>query len=135
MATTHGKSAVFKVQDSGGTLRDLSQYLSKDGLSLEADPPEATTKGSNAKKYAPGLTDGSISVEGPWDTTVDGYLAGILNMERSFEYHPAGTGAGTPKYSGSVILKSYELEAPADELVTFSAEFQVTGGVTRGTNP
>lgn len=131
MATSHGKLAVFKVDDSGATLRDLSTYLNKDGISREADTPEATTKGSNSKKYAAGLFDGTIKIEGPWDITADGYLSGILNMERDFEYFPAGEGSGKVKLSGLVILKSYEIEAPTDDLVSFSGEFQITGDVTR----
>lgn len=133
MAEVHGKSAVFQVQDSGGTLRDLSSYLTSDGLSREADTPEVTAKGDNSKNYIAGLFDGSIPIEGNFDVVVDGYLAGILNVARTFEYYPAGTpvGATKPKYSGSVILTSYEVEAPVDDKVGFSGEFQITGDVVR----
>lgn len=131
MAEVHGKNAVFKVTDSGSTLRDLSGYINTDGLAREADTPEVTTHGNSSKRYIPGLFDGTISIEGPWDLTLDGYLAGILNLERTFEYYPAGNSTGKPKYSGSLILTSYEVEAPMDDAVSFSGEFQLTGDVTR----
>lgn len=134
MAATHGKNTVFKVQDSGSTLRDLSAYLTSDGLSREADVPETTTKGSNSKSYIAGLLDGTVSIEGTWDATADGYLAGILNLSRNFEYHPAGTAATTPKYTGSCILTKYEVSSDVGDVITFSGEFQITGDVTRGTN-
>ena len=135
MAEVHGKNAVFKVQDAGGTLRDLSAYIKTDGLSREADLPDVTTHGNNSKRYVPGLFDGTVPLEGVWDATLDGYLAGILNVARNWEYHPAGTAAGTPKYSGSGILQSYEQEASIDDVVTFSGEFQLSGDVTRALNP
>jgi hypothetical protein len=136
MATTHGSKAVFKVQDSGGVLRDLSAYLTSAGLSRSADTAEITTLGSTSKTYIPGLLDGTIPIEGHYDPTVDGYLAGILGMERPFEYYPAGEPASTskPKYTGSCILTSYEASTPVDDAGSISGEFQVTGAVTRATS-
>lgn len=133
MAFSHGSAAVFKVQDSGSSTRDLSAYLQSDGISRSADVAETTVHGLTAKTYIPGLKDGTIPIEGGFDPTVDGYLEGILGMSRAFEYYPAGEPVGVtkPKYTGSCILTSYEVEAPVDDKVSFSGEFQITGAVTR----
>jgi hypothetical protein len=37
------------------------------------------------------------------------------------------------KYTGEAILTSYSISNPVADVVTFSADFQVTGAVTRGT--
>jgi hypothetical protein len=133
MAATHGSKASFQVTDSGSTLRDITAFLSEAGLPRSADTAEVSTLSSLSKKYVPGLKDGTVPIAGPFDPTVDGYLQGILGMERTFEYYPAGTpvGATKPKYSGSLILTSYEVSTPVDDAATFTGEFQLTGDVAR----
>ena len=51
----------------------------------------------------------------------------------SFEYGPEGSTAGDAKYTGECIMTSYEKSGAVGDVVTYSAEFQVTGAVTRGT--
>lgn len=133
MAFGHGSKAYFAVDDSGDVLRNLSTYLTSAGLPMTADTAEVSTLGSTSKAYVPGLKDATIPLEGPWDATVDSYLAGILALEKDFEYGPAGNTGGFVKYSGRAILTSYEVSTGVDDAQTFSAEFQVTGNVTRGT--
>jgi hypothetical protein len=133
MAFDHGSKAYLGVDDSGDTLRDLSAYLTSTGLPQSADTAEVSTLGNTSKSYVPGLKDATIPLEGPWDPTVDGYLSGILATERDFEYGPQGNTGGYVKYSGRAILTSYEVGTGVDDAGTFSAELQVTDGVTRGT--
>jgi len=133
MAFAHGSKAVFKVQNSSGTLTDISQYLTSISFSQEAETSETTTLGSTAKSYIPGLLDATLSIEGVYDPTVDSTLGGIFGMTRTFEYYPQGTTTGNPKFTGTCILTSYNPETAVDEAGTFSAEFQVSGAVTRTT--
>lgn len=130
---THGKDAVFKVDDSGATLRDISNILSSVTLSREADTAEVSALGNNDKVYIAGLRDATISIEGMADVTTSGYLYGILGVVTDFEYYPAGEGAGEVKYSGQAILTSFETAAELGGAVSVSGEFQITGGVTRAT--
>lgn len=131
MAAVHGSKATFKVQDSGAVLRDLTALLSSAGLARSADTADVSTLSSLSKAYIPGLKDGTIPIEGPFDATMDGYLNGILAMARPFEYCPQGSTTGTPKYSGSCILTTYEADTPVDDAGTMTGEFQLTGDVTR----
>jgi hypothetical protein len=135
MAFVHGKSAAFKLDDSGGTLRDLSAYLDDVSMPRSIETAETTTFGSSAKTYITGLTDATISISGKFDSTADGYLAGVVGQTAtlSFEYGPEGTAGGKVKYSGECIMTSYEIGATVGDAVTASAELQITGAVTRGT--
>jgi len=137
MAFVHGKSAVFKLDDSGGTLRDLSAYLDDLGFPRDIETAETTTFGvsGSAKTYIVGLSDATISISGKFDSTADGYLAGVLGQSAtlSFEYGPEGSSSGKVKYSGECIMTSYEVSASVGDVVTASADFQVTGQITRGT--
>lgn len=138
MAYAHGKDAVFKVQDSGGTTRDLSAYLTSITYDPNADVAEVSTLGDSSKEYLAGLKDATITIEGKYDPAANGpddVLNGILGgASRTFEFHPQGTATGKPKYTGSLICTGYSVNSPLEDASTFTATFQVTGAVTRGTN-
>lgn len=135
MAFVHGKSAVFKLDDSGGTLRDISAYLDDISFPQPVETAETTTFGASSKTYIVGLKDSTVSLSGKWDSTFDGYVAPALGQSAtlSFEYGPAGSTGGNVKYSGEAIITSYDVSAPIGDVVTVSIELQVTGAVTRGT--
>lgn len=130
----HGKGSVFKIDDSGGTPRDISNVLNSVSFPREVEATETTAFGDNARTYIVGLSNSTVSIEGMFDSTVDGYLAGIVGgAAGTLEYGPMGSTASDIKYTGEAILTSYEVSAGVGDAVTFSAEFQVTGAVTRGT--
>jgi len=137
MAFTHGSKAKFSVHDSSATLRDISSYLTSTGLSRMADMAETSALGTTAKTYIPGMTDGTIPLDGQFDPTIDGYLSPLLGFETplSWEYFPAGTPVGVtkPKYSGAAFLTSYDIETGTDDKAGISGELQLTGAVTRAT--
>jgi hypothetical protein len=130
---THGKSAAFKIDDSGGTLRDISNVLTDVAVSRTADVAEVSAFSNSSKAYVSGLVDSTITISGSFDATVDGYLSGILGAEGSFEFYPIGTTGGNPKASGEAICTSYDRTPDVGGAVTFTAAFQVSGDVTEGT--
>lgn len=131
---THGKATVFKVDNSGGTLTDISNVLTDVSFPQSVETAETTSFGSSAKTYIVGLSDSTVSVSGNFDTTVDAHLSAVLGQAAtlSFEYGPEGSTAADSKYTGECLLTSYEKSGAVGDVVTFSAEFQVTGVVTRG---
>jgi predicted secreted protein len=141
MAFLHGKSASFQIDNSAGSLTNISAYCNDVSISRSFETAETTTFGvtGSAKTYIMGLTDATISVSGSFDangaSSVDGVLSGILGQAAtvSFEYKASSvsTSATNPAYTGECFLTSYEVSAPVGDVVTFSAEFQVTGVVTR----
>lgn len=137
MAFRHGKNASFKVDNSGGTLTDISAYLTDVSMPRSIETAETTTFGvtGGSKTYVTGLNDSTLSISGKFDSTVDAHLVGILGQEASvsFEYGPAGTTAGYIKFTGESIMTKYDLSSPVGDVVTFSADFQITGSVTRAT--
>ena len=129
----HGKSTDFAIDDTGGTSRNISDTLTDVSFPQTIDTAETTAFGSSNKSYIVGLKDTTISVSGIWDATVDGYLSGTEPASRSFIFGPAGTTGGNVKYTGEAIMTNYSQSNPVGDVVTFSADFQVTGAVTRGT--
>lgn len=135
MTVSHGSKAVIKFGTSGAptTLTDISQYVENISFPEEAETHEVTTLGATSKSYIAGLKDATISIDGVFDPVADEHLNGILGLGVSFEYGPQGTATNAVKYTGECICTSYEVETPSGDAGTFSAEFQVSGGVTRGT--
>jgi len=136
MAFVHGKDSVFKIDNSGGTLTDISSYVNSVDFPETADVAETTTLGDGSKTYIVGLKDSTLSVAGLWDSTLDGILGAVIGQSAtlSFEYSPEGTGSGAIKYTGECILTSYAQNSPVGDVVSYSADFQVSGDVTRATH-
>ena len=142
MAFTHGKKSKFSIDNSAGSLTDISAYCDDVSLSRDIETAETTSFGDDAKEYIIGLTDASISVSGKFDaagaSTVDSVLSGILGQEASvsFEYVPGGgtIGASNPGYQGECYLTSYEVSGSVGDVTSFSASFQVSGAITRATS-
>jgi len=131
----HGKASVFKVDNNAGSLTDISTVLTDVSFPQSVETAETTAFGSSAKSYIVGLTDGTISISGNFDKTVDIHLAAIVGKTDSvsFEYGPEGSTATYAKYTGECFLTSYEKSGGVGDVVKFSAEFQVTGAITLGT--
>ena len=75
---THGKNAAFKIDDSGGSLRDISNVLTDVSISRTADVAEVSAFSNSSKAFVSGLKDATLTASGSFDQTVDGYLSGIL---------------------------------------------------------
>lgn len=130
----HGKSTNFTLDDTSGTVRNISDALTSVDFPNSIDVAETTAFGSTAKSYIVGLEDATISVSGIWDATVDGYITGGAEpASRSFVYGPAGSTVGNIKYTGEAIVTNYSISNPVGDVVTFTLDLQVTGAVTRTT--
>jgi len=134
VAKAHGKKAVLKVRDSGGTLTDVSRYLTSTGLPRDVDLAETSGLGQDDKTFVAGLRGATIPLEGSFDPTVDELLEGLLGLEAgsTFEYYPQGTTRDLPLYSGAILMSSYESTSDLGAAGRISASFTVNGAVTRG---
>lgn len=131
----HGKNAQFEL---GGT--NLSTTLNEISMPREIETAETTAFGNQDKTYITGLSDATVSLSGMFDATVDGAINTLITnlksgsiASASFRYGPAGSAGGSAKFEGDALITSYELSSPVGDVVTYSLELQVTGGVTAGT--
>ena len=136
MAFQHGRSSDFALDNSGGTPVDLSAYT--DDVSFDRDVATAETTtfqtASGARTFITGLQDASFTASGKFDVVVDAQMESLLQAgPRTFTiiYGAATVGAQNPSLSGECILTSYSISDSADDVITWSASFQVTGAVTR----
>lgn len=140
MAKYHGKNAHLALEDSGATtLRTISPYCDSIEIDRSTGMADSTTMGLEDKTFVSGLSEATFSLAGKWDDTVtsgpDVVLAGNVGNDVSvgFEFGPAGNATGKVKYSGECFVSKYQVSAPLEGVVKFTATLQVTGPVTRGT--
>jgi hypothetical protein len=131
----HGKATVFKLDNASATLTDISNTLTDVSFPAKVDTAEVTAFGASSKSYVVGLTDGTISISGTFDATVDALFAGVVGFATAlnWNYGPEGSTAGFVKYTGTGYVTSYQKSGTVGDVVKYSAEIQVTGAVTRTT--
>lgn len=127
MATVHGKKTVVLL---AGT--NISTYCNSTTFPDGLDTHETTTYGRNRKTYASGLGDGKITIGGPYDSAAAGprsYIKPLMAIGDPVEfiYRPEGTGAGLPQSKVNVIIMSFNESSPVGDMVTWTAELQMTG--------
>jgi hypothetical protein len=135
MAKQHGKTQFVSV---GGI--DISPYCSACNYGRTADSHDVTTFGKNTHVYHPGLTDGTVTLEGFYeDVTVTGAPDLVFRprlgqtVPSVFIHGPQGNSGGSPKETVDVNVTSYEKSSPVADMITWTAELQLTGPVVTGT--
>lgn len=135
MSFASGKSGVFKLDNSGGTLVDLSAYITNVDFPRDAQLHETTTLGATSRTYIPGFKNATIGLQGHWDggaSAIDVHMAAILGQAATvtFEYGPEGSTTGMRKKTGEAVVIKYGTTTPVDGVVDWSADLQVSGAVT-----
>jgi hypothetical protein len=136
-----GKDAVFKLDNSVGAVVDITQYLTEIGFPQEPEQLESTTLGKQEKSYVAGFIGASVTLNGRYDSA-SGAIHDILstavgasgaNAKRTFEFGPHGGSVGQRRYTGEVVVLSYEVTTGASDLVNFTANTRIDAAVTRNT--
>jgi hypothetical protein len=132
MAFVHGKSVFVSVDGD-----ELSAYSNSVELKREGDSHDVTCFGQTAHKYKKGLTDGTFTLKGTYDDGAAGPAAILMPLvdgdEVEVVYRPEGTGTGKPHYTFDALVTSYEESSPVADMITWSAELQVSDAVPIGT--
>lgn len=136
MPFTHGTKARIWLDDSAGTLTEITAYVSTVTFPMEQENAETTTLNKTAKTRLVGLRDSSVSLEGFYDPAIDAILnAAFGAASRTFRYQPQGTGTGLIQYDVEVLITSYEASSETGDASPWSAEFEAADVVTRTVLP
>lgn len=130
--------SVFKITDTGSTLRDITDYVvAVDGLPGPRELNEATTLNQSGRKWHPTLQNVPFTLELVYSEDASVGTDTVLGPLRTytsavaFEYYPAG--ATGVKYSGNAWVRNYQVTTRVGTLVLARCELQVDGTVTRTT--
>jgi hypothetical protein len=128
----HGRLGDFRIDDSGGTLRDISNHVNNVSLNRDAPEIDTTTFQDTSKTFIADFDGASISIEGNANATVMGYLHPIVGQAAgTFNWGPEGTASGKRKMTGECVCTGVtENAVPAGKQNTFTATFRVDGAIT-----
>ncbi len=142
MAFSHGKVASIKMDNAAGTLFDLSGISNSVDRPLSLGTGETTSFQMNDKAYIAGLRDGTISIGGSYDNTLDATIQAAFDAvavgtvtSLTIEYGPQGTTAGKPKETFEVIPTNYTKSTAVAGVGTFKLDCQRTGATTYAVYP
>lgn len=134
MAFVHGRNTSVTV-----ATKDISPYCKTSSYEGTADVHETTGYGKNAKTKSGGLLDGKFTCGGTYDNTAStgprNALKPLLGTTVTVLYKIEGTGTGKPLDTFSGVLSKYVETAPVDDMVTWSAEIEVSDVVVTSTQP
>lgn len=128
MARQHGKATVVIVNSV-----DISLHCTQSDMGREADSHDTTGYGVDDYTYAGGLKGATFTVSGRYDTTgatsprvvIESQLSNIVPVKRRVE----GTGSGKPQQAFNAEVTKYSESSPYNDMVTWSAEFKISGPV------
>lgn len=134
MAFVHGKGTAVTIDGD-----DLSAFSNSVTFGRSADTHDVTTFGKNSKVYAPGLKDGSASIEGIYDNTALVSPGAVLRplvgaAAVPLVYKPEGTGTGRPVATVQVLVTGYEETAAVADMVMWSCELQLSDDIADTTS-
>lgn len=128
----HGKSTVITV-----ATKDISAWTNNSELGRGAAGHNVTAYGADDEAWNGGIRNGKFTCSGIYDKTATTGTAAVLDplvgttvaVVRKAE----GTGTGKPQQTFNGLLVSYVETSPVADMVTWSAEFTVSGGVVKTT--
>lgn len=135
MAKQHGKDTFVSLNGV-----NLSAFCNQCTYGRTVDSHDTTTFGNSTHVYNQGLLDGTISLEGFYETVAvaTGPRPTIIPLltattTPSFIHGPQGSTTGNPKDTCLVNVTKYDESSPVADMVTWTCELQMTGPVVTGT--
>jgi hypothetical protein len=131
MATVHGQFTKIQV-----ATKDISPYCKTSSYEGTADFHETTgySPTGGAKTKSGGLLDGKFTMGGVYDNTVSvgprNALKALLGTTVAVVRNLEGTGTGKPNDAFAGVLTKYVETNPNDDMITWSAEIEISGPVT-----
>lgn len=137
MAFAAGTTSFVMIDNTAGSLTNLSSYADNFGWPQSIQQLDVSAFGTAAKAMIPGLTDGdTVTMSGPLDATLHTHLTGLKAAQSAGSttctilWGPAGSVASRPKIQAEAYVASYQVSVGVGGRVEYSASLQVTGAVT-----
>ena len=132
------------IDNSTGTLTDITSYLTSASIRSALDLLEDSALNDENKSYLPGKVGATIPLAGFVNSTTDTILGPYVGdrtantTTKSIEYQAYSTGSNSTGnlgvfYQGEVLLTNVEISGSLNSIQTFSADATFDGAVTRAT--
>lgn len=131
---THGRLTVLTV-----AALDISSSTKTSTFSGSADAHQTSGYGVTNHTKVGGIIDGKFTASGTYDLgTVTGtglVMEGKEGVTQAIVRKVAGTGTTKPQEVFSGVLTKFDVSDPVDDIVSWAAEWEVTGPVNRTAQP
>ena len=119
---------------------NVSQYLNSIESNRKVDTIDTTTFGQLGHVYQGGLTDGTFSCAGLYDSSVTGPKAVIEPLMAAGNlvpviYRPEGTGTGKPQQTCNGLVSTYVESSALNDMIKWKMDLQISGTVTNAAQP
>jgi hypothetical protein len=136
-SAVHSRKYVVKIGTQGApsVVTDRSNNFKTLDFDEAVDMAESTAFQDTDKTFEVGFKDNKFSGGGNWTAALDGHLGALLGFATpvAFELGPQGSATGNVKYTGNCYCTSFKKSGAQNALVSFTADFQISGAVTRAT--
>lgn len=138
MANPTGKDVAVKIDGNDTSLTDITPHLNAASLSAAQSLLEDSALGDEERTYVPGLAGATVSLNGFWNSTVEGLLGSLVGNRTSVsgtvQYQAYVINSTAERvYRGEANFSNLQVSGAPDTLETFSADATFTGAVTRTT--
>jgi len=131
MANKIFKDMTIKVDNSTGTLTDITSFLSSASLRAVQDIIEDTSLADEERSYLFGLAGASIPLAGMVNTTTDGVFGHLIGNRTTATKTIQYTAYSGRTYRGEALVTAVEYSGSVNSLETFSSEATFDGVLTR----
>lgn len=130
MAKQSGLGDYFAVDNSAGTLKDISNDVTNVAINVNQNLFDITGLDKSAMERLIGLGDGSFVVTGVFNPTAN-YSHSVFSTRsgvRTVTYAIGGNTAGNPTVSMECLVQNYNLTRANDGALTWTATLQLQNG-------
>ena len=130
MAKQTGLGDYLAVDDSSGTVRDISNDIGDYGVNIPQELVETTGLDKSARERITGMSDG--------DVTINGFFNAASNKShdvfktrtgtRTFDLRMGGNSGGNPKLPMEMVVAGYSITRGSDGALTWSATLNLADG-------
>lgn len=134
MSTVHGRKTVVTV-----ATKDVSPFTKTSTYERNADSHDISGYGADDKTFAGGQRYAKFTLGGTYDNTASTGPRNVFNTAlgttlaviRKVE----GTGTGLPQDAFNAVLTKYVETNPVDDMISWSAEMDISGAITTTAQP
>lgn len=136
-AAVHGSAGFFSLDNSSGSVIDLTGFVRDVNFTLDTTMHDTTTFGQVAHTKTVGLKDGKFTVTFVSSATPLAQVVAMFAAQTpgtattwSFVYGPRGSTSGFEKFPGECYISSLPIPAVVDNIEMLTVSFEVSGPVT-----
>lgn len=131
MANKTFKDFAFSVDNSGGTLTDITAYINSDELAGDLSLLEDTSEADDERSYLPGVAGATVTVSGFVNSTTEGIYGPLVGNRNTTTKTVQFQHFSGQYHNGETYVNNVRFSGGSDAMRVFSADHTFDGLVNR----